>query len=522
MKRLVACLSFILLISTAHAQDMPWEDYDPVSTLVVDANPITAAKYAFVDVHGHQWRLATASADEIKAIAADMDAMNMAVMVNLSGGSGEELAQKVRNSEAHAPGRIVHFANVDFSRIDEEDFGLRAAEQLHADFNNGAVGLKIFKNLGMDVFDSAGRRLKTDDPRLDPIWAKCGELGIPVLIHTADPPQFWLPQDRYNERWFELKERPNRKRNPEPTWDELIEEQWNVFRKHPETTFINAHLGWYGGNLGKLGELFDEYPNVVTELGAVVAELGRQPHTARQWLIDYQDRVMMGKDSWNPDEYHTYFRIFETADEFFPYYRKRHAWWMMYGLDLPDEVLRKVYYKNALRVVPGLDTSKFPSDWNLEHVAAPEPRLSPMLLARTWIQDTYIKVHYGSPRKRGREIFGALVPYGEVWRTAANEATEITITGDVHVGGERLPAGTYSIFSIPNESEWTLIFNSSLGTNGTMAYSEANDVLRVNIPAVHTDTVQEAFMIDFETEDSQTNMVLSWDRTRVVVELTTP
>ena len=215
MKRLVACLSFILLISTAHAQDMPWEDYDPVSTLVVDANPITAAKYAFVDVHGHQWRLATASADEIKAIAADMDAMNMAVMVNLSGGSGEELAQKVRNSEAHAPGRIVHFANVDFSRIDEEDFGLRAAEQLHADFNNGAVGLKIFKNLGMDVFDSAGRRLKTDDPRLDPIWAKCGELGIPVLIHTADPPQFWLPQDRYNERWFELKERPNRKRNPE-------------------------------------------------------------------------------------------------------------------------------------------------------------------------------------------------------------------------------------------------------------------------------------------------------------------
>lgn len=186
-------------------------------------------------------------------------------------------------------------------------------------------------------------RVPADDPRLDPIWAKCGELGIPVLIHTGDPASFWLPHDQFNERWFELKERPGRKQDGDPSWESLIEEQWNIFRNHPNTIFLNAHLGWLGNNLKVLGDSLDLYPNVYTELGAVIAELGRQPHTARQWMIEYQDRVLMGKDSWNADEYHTYFRIFETDDEFFPYYRKRHAWWKMYGLNLPDEVLRKVY-----------------------------------------------------------------------------------------------------------------------------------------------------------------------------------
>ena len=520
--RLAVFFSLLVFAGTSQAQEMQWENYAPVSTLVVDGGPVTSAKYPFVDAHGHLWGMSRRSAEEVKAIAAEMDALNMAVLVNLSGGSGETLAQNVRNAEVHAPGRIVHFANVDFNRIDEENFGPNAAAQLEEDFNNGAVGLKIFKNLGMSVFDAAGNRLETDDPRLDPIWAKCGELGIPVLIHTADPAQFWLPQDRFNERWFELKERPNRKRPAEPTWEELIEEQWNVFRKHPETRFINAHLGWYGNNLGKLGELFDEYPNVYTELGAVVAEFGRQPHTARQFMIDYQDRVLMGKDSWNPEEYHTYFRVFETADEFFPYYRKRHAWWMMYGLDLPDEVLRKVYYKNALAIIPGIDTSRILSDWDAGYVDAPETRPSPMMLARTDILDTYVKVHYSSPRKRGREIFGDLVPYGEIWRTAANEATEITLTGDIQVGGQVLPAGTYSIFSIPGETSWTIIFNKSLGLNGTAAYSEANDVLRVSVPSQHTDTVHEAFTIAFEPGDARADMVFTWDRTRVAVALSAP
>lgn len=500
-------------------QVMQWEDYEPVSTLVVAENPAARARYPFVDVHAHHRGLGGAPQERIKGLLADMDAMNMAVMVNLSGGSGEQLRRGIEASEKIAPGRIVHFANVDFSRVSEPGFGERAAARLEADVASGARGLKIFKNLGMHVFDGEGNRVATDDPRLDPIWARCGELGIPVLIHTADPAPFWQEQDRFNERWFELKERPGRKRPPEPTWEKLLEEQWNVFRKHSGTTFINAHLGWMGNDLGRLGAMLEESPNVYTELGAVVAELGRQPVTARAWLIEHQDRVLMGKDSWAPNEYHTYFRIFETADEFFPYYRKRHAWWRMYGLDLPDEVLRKIYYKNALRIIPDLDTSLFPDDWNLAAVDAPERRPSPLQLARTRVGDSYVKVHYGSPRKRGREIFGDLVPMGALWRTAANEATEITLTAPLRVAGQELAAGTYAVFTIPGPESWTVIFNRGLGQNGTQDYDQARDALRVEAAVEHLDRVHEAFTISFEPGPSAQMLVLTWDRTRVSIPL---
>ena len=513
----------LMLPMGAWAQSMQWEDYDPVSTLSVEQNVLTKAKYAFVDAHGHQRQIGTASAERIQEIVAAMDAMNMGAMVNLSGGSGEELAQVVRNTELHAPGRIVHFANVDFRQIrSAPNFGEAAAAQLAEDVSSGARGLKIFKSLGMYVTDDTGERVATDDVRLDPIWAKAGELGIPVLIHTADPAQFWLPHDQLNERWFELKERPNRKRQPEPTWEQLIEEQWNVFRKHPGTTFINAHLGWLGNDLESLGALMDELPNMYTELGAVVAELGRQPHTARAWLTKYQDRVLMGKDSWNPPEYHTYFRVLETADEFFPYYRKRHAWWTMYGLELPDEVLRKVYYKNALRIIPGLETSRFPDDWSMDVVDAPEPRLSPMQLARTQIGDAYVKVHYSSPRRRGRKIYGELVPFGELWRTAANETSEITFTAPVLVGGQSVAAGTYSLFSIPDEETWTIILNSDLGQNGVAGYREEADVVRVQVTATQLEEIHEAFTIAFEEAERGMALVLIWERTKVLLPLLAP
>jgi predicted TIM-barrel fold metal-dependent hydrolase len=155
---------------------------------------------------------------------------------------------------------------------------------------------------------------------------------------------------------------PGRRRDPQkdPPWEQLIEEQHNLFRRHPRTMFINAHLGWLGGDLARLGKLMDECPNVHTEIGAVLAELGRQPRFARAWFLRYQDRVVFGKDSWNPSEYHTYFRVLETADEYFPYYRRRHAFWAMYGLELPGDVLKKLYYKNALRLISGLDASAFP------------------------------------------------------------------------------------------------------------------------------------------------------------------
>lgn len=353
----VVLFTIVLAPGVAAAQTMQWEDYQPRSTLVVPEHPTSRAKFPFVDVHSHH---RNASPEYVDRLVRDMDAMNMGIMVNLSGGSGESLGTLVRAMKERHPRRFAVFANPSYDGIDEPGWGRWAAAQLEEDVRvHGAQGLKIFKNLGMSVTDSRGNRVPTNDPRLDPLWAKAGELGIPVLIHTGDPAPFWLPQDRYNERWFELKERPGRKRPAEPSWERIMGEQHDVFRKHPSTTFIAAHLDWLGNDLGRLGELLDELPNVHTEIGAVLAELGRQPRFAREFLTKYQDRVLFGKDSWVPDEYPYYFRTLETADEYFDYYRKRHAFWKLYGLDLPDAVLRKLYYENALRIIPGLDPAIF-------------------------------------------------------------------------------------------------------------------------------------------------------------------
>ena len=344
--------------SGAAEATMSVEDYEPRSTLVVPEHPRERSKFPFVDVHGH---LRGASAETIDQMVRDMDAMNMAVFVNLSGTSGDRFKTIDEGTRGRHNGRFVNFANVDFRNLEDDGWGERSAAQLEQDVANGAVGLKIYKNLGMFVTDSNGR-VPADDPRIDPVWAKAGELGIPVLIHVGEPSPFWSPWDLHNERWLELKQFPNRRRDdPErfASFEQTMNEQLNIFRKHPGTKFINAHLGWMGNDLDRLGKLLDEIPNMYTEIGAVLAELGRQPRRARQFLIDYQDRVLFGKDSWNPSEYFVYFRVLETEDEYFDYYRKRHAHWKMYGLGLPDEVLRKIYYKNALAIVPGLDATLF-------------------------------------------------------------------------------------------------------------------------------------------------------------------
>jgi len=223
--------------------------------------------------------------------------------------------------------------------------------------------LKVYKSLGLSNKDAQGNRLAINDVRLDPIWAKCGELGIPVLIHSADPASFWDEFDGDNERWLELKTHPRRKRSdtdPAP-FQQIMDEQYNMFKKHPNTTFISAHMSWLANDLGKLGKLLDQMPNMNVGIGAIIAELGRQPRFAKAFITKYQDRVLFGKDSWVPSEFPTYFRVLESADEYFPYHKKYHAYWPMYGLDLDDEVLKKVYYKNALRIVPGLDKSLFPN-----------------------------------------------------------------------------------------------------------------------------------------------------------------
>jgi predicted TIM-barrel fold metal-dependent hydrolase len=336
--------------------DMSVVDYDPRSTLVVEGAEVPRAKFPFVDVHLHiNARQDPAILDQM---VADMDRLNLTVGVNLSGGTGERLAEQVRIMNERYPGRFVTFANIDFSDINDPEFGAIAAERLRLDHENGAVGLKIFKNLGQFT-DEAGDRIRVDDARLDPIWSMAGQLGMPVLIHTADPAEFWAPMDAHNERWLELKLRSRRKQEGPPSFEDLIGEQHQLFRNHPETTFIAAHMGWLGHDLGRLGELLDELPNMNVGLGAVIYEPGRQPRTANEFFTKYQDRIFMGKDSWAPDEYPTYFRVLESDDEYFPYYRRYHAFWRMYGLALSDEVLRKIYYENALRVIPGIDSSKF-------------------------------------------------------------------------------------------------------------------------------------------------------------------
>lgn len=349
------------LYAQAADTTMSFEEYDPKSTLVVPEHTVESAKYPFIDVHNHQWRMASKN---LGSTTAEMDKLNMAVMVNLSGRSGETLKAASANIQKNARNRFVLFANISFENIDDPNWAELTVQQLEEDYKNGARGLKIFKNLGLTAKDDSGNRIPVDDPRIDPVWVKCGELGIPVLIHTGEPAVFWAPVDKHNERWLEMKQFPNRHRTPEkfPSWEQVMSEQWNVFRKHPKTTFINAHLGWLGNDLGRLGELMDELPNMYTEIGAVLAELGRQPRFAKKFFMDYQDRIMFGKDSWRPEEYKVYFRVLETSDEYFDYYRKRHAFWKMYGLDLPDKVLRKVYYKNALRIIPGIDSSLFPDE----------------------------------------------------------------------------------------------------------------------------------------------------------------
>lgn len=350
----------LFLASAIYAQTMSIEEYEPKSTLVVPQHPVTRAKYPFIDVHNHQ--RSDMPIEKLNKLVADMDSINLRVMVNLSGGFGDRLKKGVENMKGHYHDRFVLFANLDFSGIDDPGYSHKVAAQLEQDVKNGAQGLKIFKNFGMDLKDGKGQRIHVDDSRFDEVWDLCAKLKIPVLIHTGEPWSFFQPQDKVNERWLELKQFPSRARPPEryPSWETLMGEQHNLFARHPHTIFINAHLGWLGGNLAELGRLMDQMPNMYTEIGAVLAELGRQPQFARQWFIRYQDRVCFGKDIWEPTEYYCYFRVLETADEYFDYYRKRHAFWKMYGLNLPDEVLKKLYYKNALRIIPGISAAGFP------------------------------------------------------------------------------------------------------------------------------------------------------------------
>ena len=338
-------------------------DYRPRSTLVTPAHPVPRAKYPVIDFHGHPQGL-LATADGLEKLRASLDSLNVRLMVVANNMSGETLQRTIAAVRASPTmkDRVRVLTGVDFRDVGP-GWAEKAVAQLEADVAAGAVGVgEVSKGLGLSIRKADGTRLRIDDPALDPVWAACARLRIPVFIHTADPEQFWQPIDYQNERWLELALFPGRRYPPEqfPSFEQLMTERDNMLRRNPKTTFVIAHMGWHANDLGRLGRLMDELPNVHTEVGAVLYDIGRQPRGARDFFVRFQDRILFGKDSFQPEEYPYYWRVFETRDDYFDYYRGYHAFWKLYGIDLPDEVLKKVYFRNALRITRGLPQGGWP------------------------------------------------------------------------------------------------------------------------------------------------------------------
>jgi predicted TIM-barrel fold metal-dependent hydrolase len=332
-------------------------DYRPHSTLITAEHLVPRAKFPAIDYHGHPQDLID-SPEGLARLGSALDSLNVRLMVaadNLSGDRLTRALSAIRASQKMRD-RVRVLAGIDFRNVGP-GWGERAVKQLDADVAAGAVGIgEISKSLGLSIKKPDGSRLRIDDPALDPVWNEAARLGIPVFIHTADPQEFFKPIDYTNERWLELSLFPGRRypQDQYPSFEELMIERDNLFRRHPKTKFVAAHMGWHANDLAHLGKMLKEFPNVYTEVGAVLYDIGRQPRAAHDFFVEFQDRIMFGKDSFQPEEYPYYWRVFETHDEYFDYYRPYHAFWKLYGIDLPDSVLRKVYYENALRITPAL------------------------------------------------------------------------------------------------------------------------------------------------------------------------
>jgi len=331
-------------------------EYKPRSTLVVPVHLVPRAKFPAIDFHGHPGALT--SAEIINRIGAAMDSLNLRVMVNASGSSGDRLKQQIAAVAASRyKDRFVMFTTLNLRDVGPGS-GAAIAAQLSADIAAGAGGVgEIGKGFGLYNRKADGSRLKLDDPELDPVWETAARLKIPVFIHVGDPSEFFQPIDYQNERWLELAlytDRRYQDRTRFPAFEELMAERDRLLARHPNTIWVLAHLGWHANDLARLGRMFDRMPNLYSEVGAILYDLGRQPRAAREFMIKYQDRLLFGKDSFQPDEYPYYWRVFETNDEYFDYYRDYHAFWKLYGLGLPDSVLKKLYSSNALKLTPAI------------------------------------------------------------------------------------------------------------------------------------------------------------------------
>ena len=337
-------------------------DYQPRSTLVVPEHEVPRAKFPTVDLHGHPPSLDNPAT--IRNVVTAMDGLNLQVIVQARGSSGGRLTRQIKAVRAAGyADRFVFFTTLNLRNVGPGS-GARIAAQLEKDVAAGAVGIgEIGKGFGLSTRKADGTRLEMDDPELDIVWETAARLGIPVFVHTGDPAEFFEPLDYQNERWLEMAIFPGRRFNDRsryPAFDDLMAERDRMLAKHPNTTWVLAHMSWYTQDLGRLGELFDRYPNVHGEVGAVLYDLGRQPRFAKAFFEKYKDRILFGKDSFRPDEYPYYWRVFETEDEYFDYYRDYHAFWKLYGMGLSDDVLRQLYYGNALRIIPSMPAEGFP------------------------------------------------------------------------------------------------------------------------------------------------------------------
>jgi len=331
-------------------------DFKPTSMLHAPLHNVYRSRFAVIDVHNHVNDARSAGREHTPParVVEVMDRCNIQTIVILTGEWGDRLQRVLDEMVKPYPGRFMVFTQIDWSKIDDPSFAQEMVGQIDDAVARGARGLKVLKDFGLEVRYKSGRLLALDDPRLDPIWAECGRLGIPVSIHVTDPEAFFHPVDQYNERYEELLAHPDWSfYGPRfPSKEAILEARDRVFARHPNTTFISLHVANWPENLDYVSHLLDRCPNVMVEFGAREAELGRQPRRARRFFLQYQDRICFGTDA-TPSEamYRNHLRWLETADEYFDYWGyPGQGRWEIYGLHLPSRVLEKVYHLNAERI----------------------------------------------------------------------------------------------------------------------------------------------------------------------------
>jgi predicted TIM-barrel fold metal-dependent hydrolase len=351
------------------------EDYEPKSMLHVTETTVPRARFPVVDFHTHlSWSGRRGQVAEAhnnatpQEVLPVMDRKNVRMMVNLTGGYGKVLEQTINYWQRPHPDRFLVFTEPWFGKITEPGFPQFQADQIAQARQMGAGGLKVLKTLGLYLRErvTSGPLVKIDDHRFDPMWEAAGAHRMPVAIHTSDPEAFFLPTDRFNERYEELSAHPDWSFHGKdfPSNRELQEARNRVMARHPKTQFVVLHVG-DSENLPYVSELLDRYPNMNVETGARIGELGRQPRASRKFFDKYQDRILFGTDAVprgddTPQQvfgerlYEIYYRFLETEDEYFDYApaaKPPQGRWRIYGIGLPEKILRKVYFENAERLL---------------------------------------------------------------------------------------------------------------------------------------------------------------------------